>query len=533
MSGLGDPFAEIFAAISIADSPTASVVPVSDTPSEHEPAEDASVVESKSDDDEADDEPQASIDVKSELAFGQAEQANVPQVTTDESVTLDQESEQPTAVSQKSLGTEPSDNEPGLTDAEVGTVSVEADPEDPGAVVDAEMVVVASQSGEREKSDSDAEVVVEPEASVDASNANDDVPNANDDVPEVKTSNQSDWNPQDSEPDGEADTDSSHAVKNQGNVERRRYSSQQSGGNSGNGNSDQPTGESQQSSETVANQRGSVSAASKAGSPIGGGSGIDISSLTPVTPTPAASVAAGITPAAVASTAAKAASSAAGIAKSVTGNAATGTASTSTSNAADSASTPEIDASLKTGTSGSSTKGTESKATAGTDTLSAVQRAKLVQRVSRGFQHLGAGGGQIRMRLSPHELGAVQLQMSIQDGQLSGQMITETEAASQALREQLPQLRGALESQGIHLERLDILTESASDSMDADLSGQRFGDTSGQSGSNAFTQRQDQAESRQRAGWSGVRATAKESTTVTASVSRGATQPQSGVDLTA
>lgn len=526
MSGLGDPFAEIFAAISIADSPAASVAPVSDTPSDHEPTEDASVVESKSDDDEADDEPQASSDVKSELAFGQAEQANVPQVTTDESVTLDQESEQPTAVSQESLGTEPSDNEPGLTDAEVGAVSVEADSEDPGAVVDAEMVVVASQSGEREKSDSDAEVVVEPEASVDA-------PNANDDVPKVKTSNQSDLTSQNAESDGEADTDSSHAVKNQGNVERRRYSSQQSGGNSGNGNSDQPTGESQQSSETVANQRGSVSAASKAGSPIGGGSGIDISSLTPVAPTPAASVAAGITPAAVASTAAKAASSAAGIAKSVTGNAATGTASTSTSNAADSASTPEIDASLKTGTSGSSTKGTESKATAGTDTLSAVQRAKLVQRVSRGFQHLGAGGGQIRMRLSPHELGAVQLQMSIQHGQLSGQMITETEAASQALREQLPQLRGALESQGIHLERLDILTESASDSMDADLSGQRFGDTSGQSGSNAFTQRQDQAESRQRAGWSGVRATAKESTTVTASVSRGATQPQSGVDLTA
>ncbi|KLU06152.1 Flagellar hook-length control protein FliK [Rhodopirellula islandica] len=106
----------------------------------------------------------------------------------------------------------------------------------------------------------------------------------------------------------------------------------------------------------------------------------------------------------------------------------------------------------------------ESKAKAGlqasgVDQTSAVARAKLVQRVSRGFQTLGTNGGHIRMRLSPVELGSVQLEVHIQENNLRGRMVTESEAASQLLREHLPQLRSQLESQGMRLESIEITTE--------------------------------------------------------------------------
>ncbi|MEO9930291.1 flagellar hook-length control protein FliK [Rhodopirellula bahusiensis] len=95
----------------------------------------------------------------------------------------------------------------------------------------------------------------------------------------------------------------------------------------------------------------------------------------------------------------------------------------------------------------------------GTDQTSAVARAKMVQRVSRGFQTLGPNGGHIRMRLSPVELGSVQLEVHIQENNLRGRMVTESEAASQLLREHLPQLRLQLESQGMRLESIEITTD--------------------------------------------------------------------------
>lgn len=92
----------------------------------------------------------------------------------------------------------------------------------------------------------------------------------------------------------------------------------------------------------------------------------------------------------------------------------------------------------------------------GADQLSAVQRAKMVQRVSRSFQHLGREGGQVRLRLSPEQLGSIQLDVQIQDGTMRGRLVAESEAAGQVIREHLADLRGNLESQGIRLESIEI-----------------------------------------------------------------------------
>lgn len=111
------------------------------------------------------------------------------------------------------------------------------------------------------------------------------------------------------------------------------------------------------------------------------------------------------------------------------------------------------------------------------NTLSALQRAKLVQRVSRGFQHIGRDGGQIRLRLSPDHLGSVALDLEVQSGRLNGQVVTQSEAASRLIQEHLPELRAKLESQGIKLESIEVLTESetgrSSDSYSS--GGQSFG----------------------------------------------------------
>lgn len=110
----------------------------------------------------------------------------------------------------------------------------------------------------------------------------------------------------------------------------------------------------------------------------------------------------------------------------------------------------------------------------------AVSRAKLVQRVSKAFQHLGPGGGTVRLRLAPAELGTVRVEMRIQNKQVHARVIAETDAASGILREHLPDLRSRLEAQGMQLERVEIETEEretrSSGSFDGDASGGRGGE---------------------------------------------------------
>lgn len=94
------------------------------------------------------------------------------------------------------------------------------------------------------------------------------------------------------------------------------------------------------------------------------------------------------------------------------------------------------------------------------DASSMAARVKLVQRVSRAFQHLGPDGGMIRLRLAPAELGSVRVEMQINQRKVQARVVAETEAASNALREHLPDLRARLESYGMQIERLDVETES-------------------------------------------------------------------------
>ena len=85
-----------------------------------------------------------------------------------------------------------------------------------------------------------------------------------------------------------------------------------------------------------------------------------------------------------------------------------------------------------------------------------VSKVKLIQRVSKAFQHLGSEGGVVRLRLAPAELGSIQVEMRINQRKVQARVVAETEAASAALREHLPDLRARLESYGMQIERLEI-----------------------------------------------------------------------------
>ena len=87
-------------------------------------------------------------------------------------------------------------------------------------------------------------------------------------------------------------------------------------------------------------------------------------------------------------------------------------------------------------------------------------RIKLIQRVSKAFQHLGPDGGVVRLRLAPAEMGSVRVEMRIQQRKIAARVVAETEAASAALREHLPDLRVRLESLGMQIEQLDIEMET-------------------------------------------------------------------------
>lgn len=107
--------------------------------------------------------------------------------------------------------------------------------------------------------------------------------------------------------------------------------------------------------------------------------------------------------------------------------------------------------------------GREASSSAGTDTTA---RVKLVQRVSRAFQHLGHEGGVVRLRLAPAELGSVRVEMQVTQRKIQARVVAETEAASALLREHLPELRSRLESFGMQVEQIEVETESQEQSSD-------------------------------------------------------------------
>jgi flagellar hook-length control protein FliK len=84
-----------------------------------------------------------------------------------------------------------------------------------------------------------------------------------------------------------------------------------------------------------------------------------------------------------------------------------------------------------------------------------VDSARLMHRVARAFAAV-PHGGEIRMKLSPPALGALLLDVRVQDGQLTARLEAETAEARTALLDNLAALRERLAELGIRIERFDV-----------------------------------------------------------------------------
>lgn len=91
-----------------------------------------------------------------------------------------------------------------------------------------------------------------------------------------------------------------------------------------------------------------------------------------------------------------------------------------------------------------------------TTSLSPQERTRFVQRVANAFQAASQHEGEIRLRLSPPELGQLKLEISIKQGVLTARMEADTPEARQVLLENLPQLRERLAEQSIRVEKFDV-----------------------------------------------------------------------------
>jgi flagellar hook-length control protein FliK len=88
------------------------------------------------------------------------------------------------------------------------------------------------------------------------------------------------------------------------------------------------------------------------------------------------------------------------------------------------------------------------------------QETKLVQRVLRGMEQLSNGGGQVRLRLHPPELGSLQMSLRIEGNTVFAEMKVETTAARDALMKNLPVLKDRLAEQGMQVQHFEVQTDS-------------------------------------------------------------------------
>lgn len=88
--------------------------------------------------------------------------------------------------------------------------------------------------------------------------------------------------------------------------------------------------------------------------------------------------------------------------------------------------------------------------------LTDVEQVRLVERVTRAFRAAEGRGGVVTLRLHPPELGALRVELRVQDGAMSARLEAETSAARSILIDNAHILRDRLAEQGVRIERFDV-----------------------------------------------------------------------------
>lgn len=117
----------------------------------------------------------------------------------------------------------------------------------------------------------------------------------------------------------------------------------------------------------------------------------------------------------------------------------------------------------------------QSAGTAGQKAAETAQRARgaeVMRQVENGaFKNLSQGGKQLVIRLDPPDLGQVSVILQVRGKEVQAVLRTSNQEASQALNEQLAQLRTQLEGQGLKVTKLEVQTQLADSQSDTGWSG--------------------------------------------------------------
>ena len=104
---------------------------------------------------------------------------------------------------------------------------------------------------------------------------------------------------------------------------------------------------------------------------------------------------------------------------------------------------------------------------------SGVDASRFVNRVSRAFQAADAQGGSIKLRLSPPELGAMKIEISVHQNTLTAKLETETAAAKNLLLDNLPALRERLAAQEIRIDKFEVDVQQQGSNSNPDWQAQQ------------------------------------------------------------
>lgn len=135
---------------------------------------------------------------------------------------------------------------------------------------------------------------------------------------------------------------------------------------------------------------------------------------------------------------------------------------------------------------------TENQAAAPTvPVVDAKQVEQLMDRIASAVRQSQSTGQQLKIRLSPPELGALQIEVSLKNGEYSAKLEVQNRHAQKVINDNLAQLKEALVKTGVSLDRIDVQINthssedqrsSQSDSQQqsgADFNSNDFSDQSG------------------------------------------------------
>ncbi len=130
----------------------------------------------------------------------------------------------------------------------------------------------------------------------------------------------------------------------------------------------------------------------------------------------------------------------------------------------------------------------ESRSVRQTDTgAPRVDPSRFVSRVTKAFESAQQKGGPIEIRLSPPELGSLQVRLEVKEGILTASMETENQAARNAILDNLPSLRERLAEQQIRIEKFDVDVRDDSNPSDNWQQSEQQGDREAQAESDRHT----------------------------------------------